>query len=96
MHNNILANPQTIHFSSVFRSLNQRATIMDTVAFTQFINLTLHFLAASTLTLRMRLRSNWLLSEWIATVLRPVTLDTASHSRSAPNLQSTNTNTGGW
>lgn len=48
------------------------------------------------LTLRMRLRSHWLLSEWIATVLRLVTLVTASHSRSAPSLQSTNTTTGGW
>lgn len=48
------------------------------------------------LTLRMRLRSHCLLSEWIATVLSPVTLATASHSRSAPSLQSTNTTTGGW
>lgn len=48
------------------------------------------------LTLRMRLRSHWVLSEWIATVLSPVTLATASHSRSAPSLQSTNTTTGGW
>lgn len=60
------------------------------------IHLTVHVLAASGLTLRMRLRSHWLLSEWIATVLRPVTLATASHSRSAPSLQSTNTTTGGW
>lgn len=48
------------------------------------------------LTLRMRLRSHWRLSEWIATVLSPVTLATASHSRSAPSLQSTKTTTGGW
>lgn len=61
-----------------------------------FIHLTVHVLAATGLTLRMRLRSHWLLSEWIATVLRPVTLATASHSRSAPSLQSTNTTTGGW
>lgn len=61
-----------------------------------FIHFTVHVLAASGLTLRMRLRSRWLLSEWIATVLRPVTLATASHSRSAPSLQSTKTTTGGW
>lgn len=51
---------------------------------------------ATVLTLRIRLRSHWLLSEWIATVLRSVTLATASHSRSAPSLQSTKTTTGGW
>lgn len=61
-----------------------------------FNHLTVHVLAATGLTLRMRLRSHWLLSEWIATVLRPVTLATASHSISAPSLQSTNTTTGGW
>lgn len=60
------------------------------------MNITVAAVSLCGLTLRMRLRSHWLLSEWIATVLSPVTLATASHSRSAPSLQSTNTTTGGW
>lgn len=60
------------------------------------MNKTVGVLPLCGLTLRMRLRSHWLLSEWIATVLSSVTLATASHSRSAPSLQSTNTTTGGW
>lgn len=46
-------------------------------------------------TFSMSLLSIWVFSEWMEVLFRPVIFWTASLNRSAPSLQSTNTNTGG-